>query len=199
MSLTRKFLKSMGLNDEQVDSVIDAHTETVDALKEQIATLKETADQLPAVQKELDDMKAGKDWKAEHDKVKRDFDEYKSEVAGKEAQAAKETAFRKLLTAENIPEKYHERICKMTDFSGVELDGDSIKDEAKQRESIKTDWGDFVATTERRGAEVATPPATGKTKLTRDDIYKRDEHGRYVMTTAERQKALAENPELLKG
>ena len=199
MALTRKFLKSMGLTDEQVESIVEAHTETVDGLKEQISTLKETADKLPAVQKELDGIKAGKDWKAEHDKVKAELDKFRAEVADKEALATKEGAFRKLLTAENIPEKYHDRICKVTDFASMEMDGDSIKDPDKARESIRTEWGDFVATTERRPAEVATPPSTGKAKLTREDIYKRDEKGRYIMTTAERQKALADNPELLKG
>lgn len=35
MALTRKSLKAMGLTDEQVDGVIEAHTETVEALKNQ--------------------------------------------------------------------------------------------------------------------------------------------------------------------
>ena len=33
MAFTRKFLKALGLNDEQVDSVIEAHAEGIDALK----------------------------------------------------------------------------------------------------------------------------------------------------------------------
>ena len=32
MSITRKLLKGMGLTDEQVDTIIEAHTETVDGL-----------------------------------------------------------------------------------------------------------------------------------------------------------------------
>ena len=34
-------------------------------------------------------------------------------------------------------------------------------------------------------------------KLTKADIYKKDDKGRYVMSTAERQKAIAENPGIL--
>ena len=34
MALTRKLLKGMGLTDEQVDTIIEAHTDTVDGLKE---------------------------------------------------------------------------------------------------------------------------------------------------------------------
>ena len=34
MALTRKFLKAMGIEDDKIDQIIDAHTETVTALKE---------------------------------------------------------------------------------------------------------------------------------------------------------------------
>ena len=34
MALSRKSLKAMGLTDEQVDSIIEMHTETVDGLKD---------------------------------------------------------------------------------------------------------------------------------------------------------------------
>lgn len=199
MSLTRKFCKGLGLTDEQTESIIEAHTEVTDAQKTKITELEQQTGTLAAVQKELDDLKNGKDWKAEYDSLKQSFDQYKTEVAGKEAQTAKENAYRKLLTAENIPVKYHDRIVKMTDFSGVEMDGDEIKDADRQRESIKNDWGDFVATTEKRGTQVQTPPGGAGAKLTRAEIYKKDEHGRYVLSTAERQKALAENPDLMKG
>lgn len=33
MALTRKFLAAMGIEADKIDSIIDAHTETVDALK----------------------------------------------------------------------------------------------------------------------------------------------------------------------
>ncbi len=41
MSLTRKILKGMGLTEEQVDSIIDMHTETVNGLKAEIAAVQE--------------------------------------------------------------------------------------------------------------------------------------------------------------
>lgn len=46
MALTRKSLKAMGLMDEQVDSVIEMHTDTVDELKNQRANAKADADTL---------------------------------------------------------------------------------------------------------------------------------------------------------
>lgn len=158
MALTRSMLKGMNLTEEQVSAIIDAHKETVDALKEQRDGYKADAEKLGVVQKELDDYKNGKDWKAEYDKLNKSFQDYKAEVAGKETLAAKRAAFRKLLSDENIPDKFHDRILKMTDFEGVELDGDKIKDEAAQREAISKEWGDFKATTKIESDKPENPP-----------------------------------------
>ena len=46
MALTRRFLKGMGLTEEQVDTIIEAHTEVTDGLKEQINQYKADADKL---------------------------------------------------------------------------------------------------------------------------------------------------------
>ena len=58
MALTRKMLKAMGIEDEKIDQIIEAHTETVDALKEERDTYKEDASKLTAVQKELETAKS---------------------------------------------------------------------------------------------------------------------------------------------
>lgn len=189
MALTRKYLKGLNLTDEQVDSIIEAHTEVTDALKAQVTDLQGKADRLESVQKELDGIKGGKDWKAEHDKVKKELDDYRQEVAGKEKLAAVKAAYKKLLDAENIPAKFHDKIIRLTDFGQMELDGDGLKDADKQRETIKKDWGEFVATTQTRGATVTNPPATGKATRTKDEIMA-------IKDTAERQKAIAENHEV---
>ena len=80
MALTRKFLSALGIEDDKVDEIINAHTETVNALKEQRDSYKEEAEKLPNVQKELDDLKAtaeksGEDaYKVKYEALKEDFD-----------------------------------------------------------------------------------------------------------------------------
>lgn len=187
MALTRSMLKGMNLTDEQVSAIIDAHTETTEALKKQRDDLKEDVAKLKDVQKKLDAYESGKDWvsKSDYDKLNQSYENYKAEVAGKETHAKKEAAFRKLLTAENIPEKFHTRIVKMTDFDTMELDGDAIKDENKQREGIKSEWGEYVATTGSKGDKPETPP-NGSNTMTKKEILA-------IKDTAERQKAIAEN------
>lgn len=190
MALTRKLLKGMGLTDEQIDSVIDAHTETVDALKDRIAALQTDADKLKDVQKELDGLKAGTDWKAEHDKVKKELDDYRAEIAGKEQAAKVKAAYKQLLTDEKIDPRRHDAIIRATDLAGAKLNKDGkLEGEDKLREGIRESWSDFKVTTTTRGADVATPPTGGKTTRTKEEIMA-------IKDTAERQQAMLENHEM---
>lgn len=173
MSITRKLLKGMGLTDEQQDTIMEAHLETVNGLKDDIekhkadaVRYKADADKLPAVQKELDDLKTAGDggWKEKHDKVKKEFDQYKADQTAKEALSAKEKAYRATLKELNINEKRMDTVVKAAHADGVinglELDENgAIKDSDKLKESIKTDWADFILTTETRGADISHPPA----------------------------------------
>ncbi len=160
MALTRKMLKAMGIEEEKIEQIIDAHAETVDALKSERDTFKEDAGKLPAVQKELDDLKkSGGDWKTKYEKEHSDFAEYKTAQAAKETRAAKVEAYRGLLKEAGISEKRFDLILKVTDIDGVDLDDSGkIKDADKHREAIKADFSDFIEKTTTRGADVATPP-----------------------------------------
>jgi hypothetical protein len=183
-------LKGMNLTDEQVSAIIDAHQETVGALKDKRDEYKADAEKLAAVQKKLDGYEKGTEFvrKEDYDKLEKSFNDYKAEVAGKETLATKQAAYRKLLTEEKIPEKFHARILKMTDFDGIEMDGENIKGADKQRENIKSEWGEYVATTQVKGSNPETPPA-GSGTMTKKDILA-------IKDTGERQKAIAEHLDL---
>lgn len=202
MALSRKLLNGMGLTDEQVDTIIEAHTDTVDGLKADVSKYKTDAEKLSGVQKELDDLKAKGDdgWKEKHDKLKVEFDKYKGDIEAKETKANKEKAVRAFYESKGITGKNLEIAMRgsRAEIDGIELDGDKIKDNSALDALVKGDFSGLVATTTTKGANTANPPANnGGSKLTKADIYKKDDKGRYVMSTAERQKALAENPNLM--
>ena len=94
-----------------------------------------------------------------------------------------------------MSEKRLDAVLRVSDVDSVELDEKgTIKGADKLTESIKSEWADFIGTTSIQGAQTATPPAsTGGNGMTKADIYKKDDYGRYVMSAAERQKALMEN------
>lgn len=188
MALSRKLLKGMGLTDEQVDTIIEAHTDTVDGLKADVSKYKTDAEKLSEVQKELDELKAKGDdgWKDKHDKVKKEFDDYKREQMQKETKSAKESAYRELLKSAGISEKRIDSVLKVTDLSSVELEDGKIKNADDLKKSIKEEWADFVVTTKQKGADTKDPPANNGGAMSREDIFK-------IKDASERQAAIAAN------
>ena len=203
MAMTRKGLKAMGLTDEQIDSIIEMHTETVDGLKDKLKTAEDKANKLDDVQKELDGLKAnsGDDYKAKYEAEKKAFADYKADQTAKETKAAKEKAVKAYFEGKNITGANLDiamRGCR-DEIGAIELDGGKIKDTAALDALVNGTFAGLVVTKTVQGAQTANPPANnGGSKLTKADIFKKDDHGRYVMSTSERQKALAENPELMK-
>lgn len=192
MALTRKYLKSIGLTDEQIEGIIESNEETITALKGQIASLQTDANRLKDVQRELDGLKSGTDWKAKHDALKTEYDEYKGSVAAKENAARIESAFGRLLTEESIDPRRQAAIIRATDLSGAKLDeGGKLENEAKYRAEIQNTWSDFKISTETRPVATKTPPDGGKVTRTVDEIMA-------IKDTGERQKAIAENMELFR-
>lgn len=196
MAFTRKMLKAMGIEDEKIDQIIDAHSETVDALKADRDTYKEDAGKLAAVQKELDALKAKGDdgYKAKYEAEKAAHDALKADIAAKETKKAKTDAYRELLKGANIDEKRIATILRAEapTIDKIELDADGkIKNAEQYTESIKSDWADFIVTQSAKGTNTATPPANGgaATTKTKEDILK-------IKDAGERQKAIAENPTL---
>lgn len=204
MALTRKALSAMGIESEKIDSIINMHIEVTDDLKGQIETLekdvktyKADAEKLPGVQKELDDLKAqveadtkereGKDY----DKLKEEFEQYKTDVENKAVRASKEAAYVEILKDAGIPEKHHAKILKYSDVDGIELDDKGKAKNAKELlKSVQEEWGDHVETVKTEGAKTETPPANnGGTKKTKEEIMN-------IQNTAERQQAMIENAEL---
>lgn len=209
MALTRKMLSTMGIEPDKIEQIIEAHTETVSGLKQQIADLgddlakaKESgaadSDKLKDVQKELDTLKEqvaadaksreGKDY----DALKKEYDDYKADIQAKAEKSAKEKAFRDLLSDMKVSDKGVSLILKYQGVNGIELDEDGkLKDAPALRKAVKEDWSDYISTVETKGADTKTPPGSdsGAGKMTKADIMK-------IKDTSERQKAIAENPEL---
>lgn len=161
MALTRKLLKGMGLTDEQVDTIIEAHTETVDGLKSDVSKYKGDAEKLPNVQKELDELKAAGDggYKQKYEEEHKAFEDFKQAQTAKETKAAKENAYREFLKTVGVSEKRIPAILKVTDLNSIEMDGDKFKDADKLTESVKTEWADFIEVSNTNGANTNTPPA----------------------------------------
>ena len=131
----------------------------------------------------------------EYKTLKKSFDDYKADVAAKETKATKEAAYRAILKDANLSEKGIEKAIKYAEWDKIELEADGkLKGASDHIKAVKEEWAEYVTTTTTTGAKTSNPPAnSGGAKLTKEDIYKKDERGRYVMSASERQKALVEN------
>ncbi len=174
MALTRSFLKGMGLTDEQVGAIIEAHTDTTDALKEQRDSYRKTADKLPGVQKELDELKANKggdDWEDKYNTEHQAFEDYKSEIKAKEANESKSKLYKELLKATGVGEKYIDTIMNVTDLKALNVEEGKLKDSETLTNGIKEKYSGFIVESSQEGANTNTPP-NNDTKNTNEDLSK---------------------------
>ena len=177
MALTRKLLKGMGLTDEQVDTIIEAHTDTVDGLKEQVKTYKADAEKLPNVQKELDDLKAAGDggFKEKVEKEHSDFENFKKTIQEKETKAAKESAAKAFFESKGITGNSLEIAMRgsSAEIAALDLDGEKIKDSSALDALVNGTFKALVSTTTTKGANIPNPPVTTPNKAySADDIRK---------------------------
>ena len=178
MALTKKFLQSIEIPDNKIDSIFEEHAASIsgitaerDKYKEQAERLtaerdkyKEQAEKLTGVENKLVKAQAKvEDYdtlKEDLKKVRTEFNDYKADVEAKSTFAMKQKAFGKLLSEAGVPEKLHDKIIKVTDLSEFEIDENgNAKDKTKHINGIKSDYSEFIVTQTERGADVANPPS----------------------------------------
>ena len=195
MALTRKMLKALGIEEDKIEQIIEAHTETVDALKDEREKYRTAAEKLPGVERELETLKtSGGDWQQKYEKEHSDFEAYKADVSAKETGAAKEAAYRALLTQAGVDPKRIDTVVRAekAGFGDLTLDKDGKLEKADElATAIKTNWADFIQTTTTTGVPTATPPTSigGVTAKTKEEI-------RAIKDTAARQAEMLKNPAL---
>lgn len=171
MALTRKMLRAMGIDDDKADEIIEAHAETVDALKAKAqeagdgaGKAEELAKQVEQLKKELEEAQKAGDpdgLKAKYDKEHKAFEDYKAQVAAKDADRTKRSLYRKLLTDAGVDPKRVDAVLRVSDLSKVEVKDGAIQGADELEKGIKSDWADFIPSVGTQGAEPATPPKAG--------------------------------------
>ena len=175
--------------------ICDLHTSSMDGLPE---TIKELKGKLKVAEQERDAAKAkapvdGEETisKAEYDKLKGEFDQYKNDVQPKETKAAKEAAYRDILKDANLSEKGIEKAIKYAEWDKIELGEDGkLKGANDHIKAAREEWAEYVTTTTTTGAKTSNPPANngGKTGKTKEEIMA-------IRDPAVRQAEIAKNPE----
>lgn len=160
MALTRKMLKAMGIEDEKIDQIIEAHTETTEALKAERDTALKSAKENENAQKELEELKANQtdEFQGKYEAEHKAFEAYKAEIEEAKAKESAKALFTATLAEMGVTGKRAEQIAKVTDLSAFEIKDGAYKEPEKVQEAIKADWSEFIPTESVKGANVATPP-----------------------------------------
>lgn len=168
MAFSRNWLKTMGLSDEQVQSIMEEHTSVTDALKAQrdqaqadVKALQTKADKFDETEKELLTLK-GEDYKSKYETEHQAFEDFKKKIATETETAKVKSAYRQLLLDEKISEKRVDSVLKLTDFSEMKLGEDGkLENLDALKENIGKEWGEFKVTQSERKQNVPTPPGNG--------------------------------------
>ena len=198
-SFARKWLDEIIGNDdlspkEKAQKIMEGHIEVTDGLKDERDSYKrqaeENGEKAANVQKQLDGITGGEDYKKKYEDEHKAFEDFKKQTNAAAETAKVKAAYRKMLTDEGISEKRLDAIIRVTDMSKMKLDSNGNLENADAlKKAIAEDWGEFKTTTTQQGAKVEKPPQTGKATMTKEQIDA-------IKDTAERQKAIAENHEL---
>lgn len=177
MGLTKKFLQSMEIPDSKIESIFEEYSNAIAGLTADRDKYKEQADKLASVEKELVKAQAKADEletvSEQLKKVRAEYADFKAGVDADKVKAVKEKAYRQLLQETGISEKAIDKIIKVTDLAGVEIDDkNNVKDKTEIIKNIKNEWSDFIVTQTERGAEVANPPTnTGGSTFEKMSLY----------------------------
>lgn len=162
MAISRKFLEGMGLEEKQVESIIEANAASIEGIKADRDKYKEQAEKVPDLQKQLEEAKTASDgpneWEEKYNAEHQAFEDFKAQIETERADAEKAQAYRGMLMAAGIDPKRIDAIMRITDLSQVEMEDGKLKDAGKLEESAKEEWSDFVVKTITKGSNPATPP-----------------------------------------
>ncbi len=187
MSLTRAFLKGLGIEEDKAASIIEAHIETVNGLQTKYSefekkyndletkynTVKADADRLPNVQKELDELKKD-DFKARFEAEKSAHDALKDSVSRKEARAAREKAARTYYETKNIHGANLTIAMRGTDLDQLELDDEGrLADPAPLEELVNGDFKSLVSVPHRTVTSGAALAGKSEPTPTANDVMNR--------------------------
>jgi DNA repair exonuclease SbcCD ATPase subunit len=212
MALTNAYVKEIlskaGVDSdnmkEAVNAIIEGHTTSIEALREERDNYKEKAQKAEELEKELEKTKkelkeatsddAEEKLKAKYDMLKEEFKEYKKEIEAKTVKETKSKAYKEMLKEAGISDKRIEAVLKVSDVDSIELDEEgNINNRDELIKGIKEEWSDFIQTADVQGAKTENPPQnTGGKTMTKDDIMK-------VKDTTERQKLIKENIDLFRA
>lgn len=171
MALTNRMLKTMGIEEDQRDQIMEAHQDTLREIKAERDGYRDEAEKVPDLQRQLREAQEAveaaskgdgeaEEWRQKFEAERKALEDYRAEVAAAEGERAKAEAYRGLLVKAGVDPKRLDSVMRVTDLSKVEVGEDGgIKDADELAKAAAEEWADFVVVRRSEGAGTETPPA----------------------------------------
>lgn len=198
MALKRQFLAALGIEADKIDEIINAHSETVEALKEERDSYKDKAEKydkaikdLESANKKIEELNKDDAYKVKYEALKEDFNAYKKEIEAEKTNNNKKAAYKAILKEVGISDKHIDKVARLAELDKITLDADgNITGADELKKALADEWADFIVKDGKAGADIAKPPVNnGSGKKTKEEILA-------IKDTTERQQAMLENKDL---
>lgn len=164
MALTRKLLKDMQLEDDQIEQIIAAHVASIEALKaERDAALTENED----LHAQMEQFSATNQSAAE---VQAAFDAYRTQIESTRQTEKAIGMIRLAMLQAGCNEKAIDLLIQAIDPATLEIENGRVKNEAAVIAELRAKYAAFFAQPVRMAAPAVRPPVPTGGALTREDI-----------------------------
>ncbi|MCH5288257.1 MAG: hypothetical protein J1E43_12650 [Christensenellaceae bacterium] len=179
MSLTRKLLRELHLEDAHIERIIAAHVETVDALRQERDALSAQAAQLDSIAAERDalrdqvaDLTAHRDEAA---RIQADFDAYRAQVDADRLSAARQSAIRAALLDAGANPQAVDLLAGAVVTDDAAWEEGRLKDAAGTLAPVRERYASLFARPVPVPTPRLSPPGGDAPALTRDDVGRMSE------------------------
>lgn len=147
MSLTRKLLRELELNEEAIERIIGAHAETVDALRAEAAAHQQETSRVQAA-----------------------FDAFRLESEQARITAQRQSVLRETLTRAGVNELAVPLLAQTLSTADADWDGQQLRDAEAFLAPVREQYAGFFTRTEVLPTDQVSPPLEGSGSLTREDV-----------------------------
>ena len=177
MSLTRKLLREMELNEQAVERIIAAHVETVDALRQERDAALQRASAVEATQQERDELRSLAESRLqEASAAQAELTAYRAQVDAERRHSARRTALTDALTAQGANPQALPLLLDAINLPEDAWSGDSLTDAAASLQPYRAKYSALFAARSPIPVTRVSPPIAGGGTLTPADVKRMSAH-----------------------
>ena len=156
-------MKALGIEEDKIEEIITAHSETVAALKDEIDKAEQSAKDSAVAAQERDKLQkrveALEKTSGDAAKVQAEYDAYRQQVETDKANAGKKALIKKALEEAHANPAAIDLMLNTVKLDEVELDGEALKDAEAVLKPIREAHAGLFGTVEPKGTPKVDPPA----------------------------------------